>query len=296
MKQNDNLPTAAQKRKKQLKIKTAAGMIIRLIFFILMPAAFSAGFNGVKSLVTEIGRGEPLGMNGFVMTLIGLAGFTVLSGRFFCGYVCAFGTLGDAVYGLSGLVQKKVLGRKKQISIPDKAVPVLQKIKYILLLLIVILCAAGIYGSLNGYSPWDVFSKLTAFRLPDGEQIIGIILLALIIIGMALQKRFFCQFLCPMGAVFALLPVMPFSAISSNKDSCLKGCSACRRNCPVRIKPGEDKFRDGECIACEKCMNICPKSNISRPTQKIIKNEIVFLIVRALLFLAMGCFLGMCRL
>ena len=124
-------------------------MIIRLIFFILMPAAFSAGFNGVKSLVTEIGRGEPLGMNGFVMTLIGLAGFTVLSGRFFCGYVCAFGTLGDAVYGLSGLVQKKVLGRKKQISIPDKAVPVLQKIKYILLLLIVILCAAGIYGSLE---------------------------------------------------------------------------------------------------------------------------------------------------
>ena len=104
-------------------------------------------------------RFKPLGMNGFVMTLIGLAGFTVLSGRFFCGYVCAFGTLGDAVYGLSGLVQKKVLGRKKQISIPDKAVPVLQKIKYILLLLIVILCAAGIYGSLNGYSPWDVFGE-----------------------------------------------------------------------------------------------------------------------------------------
>ena len=222
-------------------------------------------------------------MNGFVMTLTGLAGFTVLFGRFFCGYVCAFGTFGDAVYALSGLIQKKVFKRKKQISFPDKAVPFLQKIKYILLFLIVILSAAGIYGSLKGHNPWDVFSKLTAFKLPDGEQLIGIILLILIIIGMALQKRFFCQFLCPMGAVFAMLPIMPFSAIRSNKDSCLN------------IKPGDDKFRDGECISCEKCMNICPKSNVSRTTQKIIKNDIVSLIVRACIFFAMGSFLGMCR-
>ena len=295
MKQNISLPTAAQKRKKLLRIKTSAGILIRLIFFILMPAAFSAGFNGVKSLVTLIGKGEPLNMNGFILTLIGLAGFTVLFGRFFCGYICAFGIFGDAVYTLSGLIQKKVFRRKKQISLPDKAVPLLQKIKYILLFLIVILCAFDIYGSLKGYSPWDVFSKLTAFKLPDGEQLIGIFLLIFIIIGMALQKRFFCQFFCPMGAVFALLPVMPFSAIRSHKESCLKGCSACRKNCPVCIKPGEDSFRDGECIACEKCMNICPKSNISRPTQRIIKNEIVSLILRALIFLAMGSFLGMCR-
>ena len=194
-----------------------------------------------------------LSMNGFVMTLTGLAGFTVLFGRFFCGYVCAFGTFGDAVYALSGLIQKKVFKRKKQISFPDKAVPFLQKIKYILLFLIVILSDAGIYGSLKGVIPKETqghkslrFSKLTAFKLPDGEQLIGIILLILIIIGMALQKRFFCQFLCPMGAVFAMLPIMPFSAIRSNKDSCLKGCSACRKNCPVCIKPGDDKFRDGE--------------------------------------------------
>lgn len=295
MKQNNELPAAAQKRKKHLRIKTAAAILIRLVFFVLMPAAFAAGFNGVKSLVTSIGKGEALGMNGFILTLIGLAGFTIVFGRFFCGYVCAFGTLGDAVYALSGLIQKKIFKRKKQISFPEKTVPFLQKIKYIILFLIVILCAVGVYGNLKGYSPWDVFSKLTTFKLPDEWQLIGIILLILIIIGMALQKRFFCQFLCPMGAVFAFLPVMPFSAIRSHKDSCLKGCSACRKNCPVHIKPGEDQFRDGECIACEKCMNTCPKSNISRPTQMIIKNEIVSLIFRALIFLAMGSFLGMCR-
>ena len=36
-------------------------------------------------------------------------------------------------------------------------------------------------------------------------KIIGIILLILILIGMAFKKRFFCQFLCPMGAVFSIL-------------------------------------------------------------------------------------------
>ena len=234
-------------------------------------------------------------MNGFVMTLTGLAGFTVLFGRFFCGYVCAFGTFGDAVYALSGLIQKKVFKRKKQISFPDKAVPFLQKIKYILLFLIVILSAAGIYGSLKGHNPWDVFSKLTAFKLPDGEQLIGIILLILIIIGMALQKRFFCQFLCPMGALFSLLPVLPVSKIQRNERNCIKGCHACRKNCPVHIKAGENILRDGECIACEKCMDVCPKKNLTKPEKKLIKNELFLLVIKAVLFFVMGICLGLCR-
>ncbi len=36
--------------------------------------------------------------------------------------------------------------------------------------------------------------------------------LALILVGMALEERFFCKFFCPMGAIFSLMPVLtPFS-------------------------------------------------------------------------------------
>ena len=105
-------------------------------------------------------------LDSFALSLLGLCGFTILFGRFFCGYVCAFGSLGDAVYALSGLVQKKLLRRKKQLRLPEQAMRWGQKVKYLVLAGIVVLCAAGVYGKLSGTSPWEVFSRLTALRLP----------------------------------------------------------------------------------------------------------------------------------
>ena len=77
--------------------------------------------------------------------------------------------------------------------------------KYLLLILIAVLCALGVYGKLTGTSPWDVFSRLTALKLPAAGYGAGIALFVLILIGMAAQPRFFCQFLCPMGAAGAAL-------------------------------------------------------------------------------------------
>ena len=52
------------------------------------------------------------------------------------GYACAFGSLGDAVWALSGLVQKKLFHRKKPLRLPERAVLWGQKAKYLLLSLI----------------------------------------------------------------------------------------------------------------------------------------------------------------
>lgn len=280
--------------KKQSKAKIITEIIIRLLFFITMPAAFSSGFLGIKLMFTSIGAGEPINVDS-MWVLILLLGFTIVSGRFFCGFVCAFGTLGDAVYAASGFIQKKLLKRKKQISIPEKPTLILQKLKYIILLVIIILCALGIYGRLSGWSPWDVFSRLMVFRLPGDGYAVGIILLVLILIGMAFKKRFFCQFLCPMGAVFSLLPVLPISKIHRDEENCIKGCSACRKNCPVNIRLGEDMLRDGECISCEKCMTICPKKNLTKPENKLLKNNVICLVIKAVLFFTLGCVVGLCR-
>ena len=125
--------------KKNHTTKTVTEILIRLLFFILMPAAFSSGFLGVKLLFTAIGKGEPFNI-GSLWILIGLSGFTIVFGRFFCGFVCAFGTLGDAVYAVSGFVQRKIFKRKRQLSIPEKPTVVLQKIKYLILFVIAVLC------------------------------------------------------------------------------------------------------------------------------------------------------------
>lgn len=287
--------TAAQKRQQEQKHRALLRAAIQAIFFVSMPGAFAAGFYGVRQIFLRIGTGSVLQLDSFTLSLLGLCGFTLLTGRFFCGYVCAFGSLGDLVYWLSGLVQKKLLHRKKQFRLPHRAVLWGQKVKYLVLLFIVAMCAANQYGRLQGTDPWEVFSRLTALRTPPEGFGIGIALFVLILIGMAIQPRFFCQFLCPMGAVFALLPVPPFAQLHRNGENCIQGCNACADRCPVELKLDDESLRGGECIGCEACVGSCPRSNINRWDAASGGRFWVPAAAKAVLFFIMGVCLGFCR-
>ncbi|MCI6732820.1 MAG: 4Fe-4S binding protein [Lachnospiraceae bacterium] len=286
--------TAGQLKKKKAAIQRLMRAVIQAIFFITMPSAFVAGFSGVKYIFNQIGTGSVLEVGSFLITLIGLVIFTILFGRYFCGYVCAFGTLGDFVFWISGFVQAKIFRKKKQFSLQESCFSVCQKIKYLILTLIVVFCALGIYGKFSGTSPWDVFSMMTAGRFNLKGYAVGMILFLAILVGMALQERFFCQFLCPMGAVFALLPILPISVLKRNEASCRKGCSLCQKKCPVHLKLTDDSLLSGECIRCGKCAADCPGENIQF-TGRLTGNELWLVIVQAVIFFIMGTLLGLCR-
>ena len=287
--------TAAQQRQRDKKRRTWLRAGVQLFFFVSMPGAFVAGFSGVKQLFLHIGAGEVLSADSFTLSLLGLCGFTLLFDRFFCGYACAFGSLGDAVWALSGLLQKKLFHRKKQLRLPERAVLWGQKVKYLLLAGLVALYVTRQEKLLTGTSPWEVFSRLTALRLPPEGFGVGIGLLVLILLGMAVQPRFFCQFLCPMGAVFALLPVLPFARLHRQSEGCIPGCNACKQQCPVCLKLEETSLRSGECIACEACVGTCPKQNIHRWDLALCKHPWLPVLGKALLFFLLGCWLGFCR-
>lgn len=290
-----NTKKAQAVRQRQLRA------VIQLIFFIVMPSAFVAGFSGVKYIFTQIGTGSVLERNSFLLVLIGLAVFTILFGRYFCGYVCAFGTLGDFVYRVSGFIQEKLFQNRKRkqfslaVLLPESCFLALQKVKYVILLLIVILCTLGIYGKMAGTSPWDVFSMVTAGRFNLKGYAAGVVILLLIVTGMALQERFFCQFLCPMGAVFALLPILPAAVLKRREENCRKGCSLCRKKCPVQLKLEADSLLSGECIRCGRCAAACPGENIHSFAGRLTGSEVWLVIMKAVLFFFMGTALGLCR-
>lgn len=298
-----NTKKAQAARQRQLRA------VIQMIFFIAMPSAFVAGFSGVKYIFTQIGTGSVLEKNSFLLVLIGLAVFTILFGRYFCGYICAFGTLGDFVYWISGLVQKKLFKKKMQFkensfkkkqfslaaALPERCFSALQKLKYLILLLIVVFCTLGVYGKMAGTSPWDVFSMITAGRFNLKGYGAGALILLLIVAGMALQERFFCQFLCPMGAVFALLPILPAAVLKRREENCRKGCSLCRKKCPVQLKLEEDSLLSGECIRCGKCAAACPGENIHSFAGRLTGSEVWLVIIKAMLFFLMGAALGLFR-
>ena len=166
-----------KKRQRKVRLIRAA---IQLVFFIFYPALFSTAFAGVKSVFQAIAAHQQITWNSFLDITGLLLLVTILFGRHFCGYACAFGSLGDAMYELTLFVRQKVFNKKGRHGYPEKAVRILQKVKYILLAFLLLSILTGWYASLQGMSPWDVFSMLTARKLPNASYKIGIILLVLI--------------------------------------------------------------------------------------------------------------------
>lgn len=247
-------------RKRNAAMLRYARIIVQIIFFFAAPALFAQSFGGIKEIFTAFGQGQPLSLSTFVIRLVILCIVTIIFGRIFCGWACAFGAIGDWIYQFVHFLLGKIGVKLPQI--PDRVLHYMQKIKYLVCVLILGLCFAGQSAIVTKYSPWTVFSLLTARNFALASYVIGIFLLLLIILGMILQERFFCQCLCPMGAIFSLLPEIPPLSMKRNQENCIPNCQLCRKNCPVSIKVQENSIQEGECIRCGRCMQGCPKQNI----------------------------------
>lgn len=261
----------AQRRKARLRNRRILRLGVQVLFFVLAPGLFSGALSGVKHIAGNIGGLQPVELTSFVLLLIALVASTVALGRFFCGYACAFGLLGDVVYGVSSKLRS--LLRIPQLPFPAPLVRGLQLVKYAILTAICVLCFFGAYDAAASCSPWTAFASLIAGST-EGVRSAAFILLGIVMCAMMLRERFFCQFLCPMGALFALLPVLPFSSFDRDSRNCPRSCGQCRKRCPVSIWPERGRFGAGECIDCGACALGCPIDNIGvvrieqRPAQR----------------------------
>lgn len=83
------------------------------------------------------------------------------------------------------------------------------------------------------------------------------ILAATLILGLFIE-RFWCRYLCPLGAALALVSPFSFVKIRRNEESCIH-CRECDETCPVGVSPESVAIvKDRECLACGKCADACP--------------------------------------
>jgi NosR/NirI family transcriptional regulator, nitrous oxide reductase regulator len=113
--------------------------IVQIVYLILLPGLFILAFSQLKSVYLMILKGN----FNFIKALpnlieaITILPITILFGRFFCGWMCAFGTFNDFIY----MISKKVFRVKFKMN--TKLDFLLKYLKYIILLFIVFFMWTG---------------------------------------------------------------------------------------------------------------------------------------------------------
>jgi polyferredoxin len=228
-------------------------------------------------------------LSDLVFPWIPLASFFLVAaflGRSLCGWVCPFGLVQD----LMGYV------RKKHLEVSERTHEWMIRIKYPILA--VILLVSGSFaamlatGSGEGFrSALGVFASAPFSALSPADTLFGVIptgifnlysgvdsfvagvlavrpllwarfaVLGIVLVLAVYVPRSWCRYLCPHGALLALLNRFSFLGLTRDPLKCTKaGCSDCVQVCPMKVPildlPWE-KFTHPECIYCLKCVESC---------------------------------------
>ncbi len=87
-----------------------------------------------------------------------------------------------------------------------------------------------------------------------GGALIGALFL-LILLASLKVPRFFCRFLCPLGALLGVLSRTAVYRIGKLKHPCAD-CGLCNRDCEGACDPGGE-IRTSECLMCMNCLEGC---------------------------------------
>ena len=129
----------------------------------------------------------------------------------------------------------------------------LQKLKYLLLVILI----GGSFDSLTlgtTLSELEPFkTSITLYFMREWQYVIYAVILLLM--AMKIHK-FYCRYLCPLGAFFALLGAFPIFNWLTRRAECGTPCQKCRVNCEIDAISKQGDIDMKECIQCLECVVI----------------------------------------
>ena len=241
--------------------KIKSNQIIRHFFqigsFILCAGLFVIVLSSIESIYKAVLAGT-FSLNSLkyeFITLLSVIPITMLFGRFFCGWLCAFGSMQELVYALGNK-----LGIKR-IKLNKTADMALKYIKYAVLITLFFLWSND--ADYNSLSPWNVWGLYSSYENWTDLSVLftfGGAILLLIIVFSLFFERGFCKYFCPVGAIYGITSKIRIYGIKKN-DGCVN-CNMCSKVCPMGIDvaalPSDGHIlRSPECINCLKCVDNC---------------------------------------
>ncbi|MHC4193137.1 MAG: 4Fe-4S binding protein [Planctomycetota bacterium] len=209
---------------------------------------------------------------------------TIVLGRFFCSWVCPFGSLHHFVGYLAN--RKKNLSQKIQLNKYRKA----QCIKYIVLVFLLFMAAFPTFGATLQAGLLDPIPLVTRSfslalvavvdrlfgvtsvtgRFYEGAWLIFAIFSAAILLNLVIP-RFYCRFICPLGALFGVISRFAVWRIGKMQEPC-SDCKLCEKSCEGGCDPS-GRIRISECVLCFNCREDCKDEVIAYQTQPSLAGE-----------------------
>ena len=188
----------------------------------------------------------------------------VLLGRFVCGFLCPFGWLQELL--------NKIPGKK----LSTRRLKPLRYLKYVVLLLTVVLLPALLVNDVGMGDPYfckylcpqGVLEGAIPLAIVDSgiRSALGAlftwklaVLIAVVVLSV-LFYRPFCKWVCPLGALYALMNKVSLLGIKVDQHRCIS-CDTCAKTCKMDVKVTESPNHT-ECIRCGKCIRACPTDAI----------------------------------
>ena len=223
----------------------------------------------LQNAIAEAGSTKKFEGLYYVMGILVL--FGIFLGRWICGFLCPFGLVQDWLYKIKTPKVKK-----------SKITRALSYLKYVLLVLFVFVitfsfglkkmtlpgfckyvCPAGMLegsmGLLSNEANSSLFAMLGPLFTWKFALFVGMMVAAVFI------YRFFCRFVCPLGALYGLFNKVSVFGIKVEKSKCID-CGLCVNKCKMDIH----HVGDHECINCGECMSVCPTNAIVWKGSKLV--------------------------
>jgi MauM/NapG family ferredoxin protein len=324
----------AQKGKKWQRLRICSQLLFTLFFFFLLLKSGAIAleqlphtgfFFYIDPLFLWVNILAGPFFLAFLLALLPLI-LTLVFGRFFCGWICPFGALQQVFTWLGSRrkANKTVLSHKS----------LRWKYLLLIVLLVASLFATQWLGWLDPFSLLTRGSSVALFPglnflaqhaleigadsrslagkiikpfydlgrsfLLSGKQrtFLGAVGIGWLFFGLLLlnlyRRRFFCNYLCPLGALYGWLAKYSFFHLRLN-DQCTS-CNACAKHCTYHNGPYKDYLKS-ECLACMNCLADCPAAAIDVRWQLPRLGEVPALAPQRRQFLAaLGCGLAVAAL
>jgi len=195
-----------------------------------------------------------------LFTVGSLGVYGTFFGRAFCGWACPFGTLHDLLGSSNrgrGVKTRNYWYAKYGILFLTLALAWFT--------LDTIFCKFCPSGSLFAAIPYRLLHpELSEFGL---YFYVHMFTLALTIILALLIGRFWCRYLCPLGAIAGAFNKLSIVGIHVDEEKCL-GCNTCLQTCSMGISKIRDIGNSTDCTLCGRCVEVCLEKVLSFKIKK----------------------------